>query len=877
MTLPTIPGHTIVKRLGTGGFASVYLATTDDSDDEYAAIKVLHAHATDPNDLRRFDRERTTMQAFTGHPHIVSVFDSGETEDGEHYMVLEYIDGGSLRDLLKDRGALHWGDALRTSVQLCSALDAAHRSGVLHRDVKPGNVLLDNDEAKLTDFGIARLIGQSQVTAAQSIIGTLAYTPPEVFHDRGFDGRGDIYQLGITMYEMLLGRAPFTSAAADNKATIIRRILDKPAPSLAPFDIPQQISDLLDEVLSKDPADRPQSAERLGQRLNEIERELGRTPTPMYRADPGGASADQSTDHPGGIDTIHAPTMPIDVNAEMDPNPTIDIGQVASAGSDQPSTGSTAEASANSVWPAAAGAGVVAGAAAADQASTPTPPVITPPANVDMTVAEPRPAQETSILAKPDTPSTSQPKDAEVGAGAAATKAQPRPTEPTQPSPADDRRSRAPWLLLLLGIIVIGGAGALFALNSGNDADAGDGTATADNTPTTIDEQTDTETGEDDVPVEPARIPEFAAVDSDVFAQPDGTDGVVFDSVVNSQGITMVGSAGDGERVGDQRSVVWTLGSDGFDVQRDLDESGAHRMWSIGVIDSETFLAVGDSPGVNGIAWTGDQAATFAEVANPDFTGAAQDQLRASAEDTSQDLTFLVGGSRSEGSTAVTALWEVSGEESWTDPTWNRIDLGDEEGVVNDIAVDAGTAVAVGMETVDGQDVGFVLIRRGNTWSNLIQPQPNVQFWSVAISDGQVFAVGESTTGSAPTPIAVISDTDGVGDIHMLPIRSQEGGVESGLARAVTVLDDGSVIAVGDVARRLDPQDPESTLDRDGSIWEYLPDQNVWTTRASPDLLVDGFTELWSIAEWNDTVYVFGRTETEDGRQPAGAWTLALS
>ncbi len=806
MTLPSIEGYTISNRLGTGGFASVYLAAN--ADGELVAIKVLHAHSTNENDLRRFERERMTMEAFGGHPHIVGVHDTGETESGEHYMVLEYVDGGSVRDLIKDQGALHWGDALRISVQMCSALDVAHRSGVLHRDVKPGNVLLHDETAKLTDFGIARLIGQSQVTAAQSIIGTLAYTPPEVFHNRGFDGRGDIYQLGITMYEMLLGRAPFTSAAADNKAMIIRRILDKPAPSLAPFDIPQQISDLLDEVLAKDPADRPQSAQGLGQRLNDIERELGRAPTPMYQQDSDTSTAGATTtDHRNDIDTNHGLTVPIDM------------------------------------------------------ADVPTPPSVSPSNDANLTVAEPRPSQATSVLQQPERPDTTPveaaPSEPQTSRAAAS----------NPPDPETSGRSRAPWLVLLLGLVVIGGAGALFALNSsGSGSD--DGANDPVEEPGTGD-STDVG-GETSTPT-----PEFAPVDSDVFALPDGTDGVVFDSVRNSFGLTIVGSAGDGERVSDQRSILWTLDDDnGFAVQRDFSDSGPHRMWSIGVIDGETFLSVGDSPGLDGIAWAGGQASAFTNVTPAELTGPGRDQLRVAVEDTSQDPTFLVGGSRAD---EVTGLWEVRGEPSWQDPTWTQIDLGDEPGVISDIAVEGDLAVAVGMETIDGQDVGVMLIRRGGTWTNLIEPQPNTQFWGVAIDGGQIFAVGEQNTNSSPNPFAVISNADGVGNIHVLPIRSGDGGVQTGIARSVAALDDGTVIAIGDVGRLIDPDDAESAIDRDGAVWEYLPDQDVWTTRASPDLLADGFTELWAIDEWNDTVYVFGRTETDDGRQPAGAWTLTLN
>jgi serine/threonine protein kinase len=287
---PNIAGYSIERLLGRGGFASVHLAA--DGTGQQVALKVLLSHVDDTGDLKRFERERLSMSALGGHPHIVGILDSGETTEGRHWMALEYVRGGSVRDQLAESGAFHWATVTTIGVQLCSALAAAHRSGVLHRDIKPANILYDGDNAKLTDFGIARLMGQSQLTAAESIIGTLAYTPPEILHNEGFDGRGDIYQLGISLYEMLLGRAPFKSGTSDNKAMVIRRILENPAPPLAQFDIPGPLSDLLDEVLAKDPADRPQTADDFGRRLNEVETLLGRPqtafadPVPVPVADP---------------------------------------------------------------------------------------------------------------------------------------------------------------------------------------------------------------------------------------------------------------------------------------------------------------------------------------------------------------------------------------------------------------------------------------------------------------------------------------------------------------------------------------------------------------------------------------------------------------
>jgi len=503
---PNISGYTIADLLGSGGFASVYLAT-DDETGRQTAIKVLHDHTSKPDDLRRFERERMSLRALSGHPNIVGVYDSGETVDGQHYTVLEYIDGGSVSDRITEGGALHWATAVEIGVQICAALDVAHRSGVLHRDVKPANILLDHDTAKLSDFGIARLVGQSQVTAAQSIIGTLAYTPPEVFHNKPFDGRGDIYQLGISLYEMLLGRAPFTSAAADNKATIIRRILDHPAPPLAQFDIPQPLSDLLDEVLAKDPADRPQSADSFGRRLNDVEVQLGRPPTEV------------------GIETqtliAETSTILVDTGAT----------QVSKISNEMPTV-----------------------------AITPEPPVVEPPTGSDITVAEPRPTSTTSVLPQPDAQPMAKAAPRRVSV---ARDESPMTSPLTSPAPSTNRKEptalsdtrsdepeedhrkprRWPWIVAFL---VFAGAvgGSVYAWQAADRSDDTNGP--------------NTETGDVDETVD--RVVEFATLDSTAFAEPEGTDGVIFASVLNSFGLTMVGGAGNGESAAQQRSVVWTIG-----------------------------------------------------------------------------------------------------------------------------------------------------------------------------------------------------------------------------------------------------------------------------------------------------------------------------
>lgn len=298
MAAPEIAGYTIERLLGRGGFASVHLATRH-ADGRRVAIKVLFEHVAETDALVRFERERLSMTALSAHPHIVDVLDGGTTDDGQHYLVLEYLPAGSIKDRLQAEGAIPWADAIAIGIQISSALDAAHRIGVLHRDCKPANIFMGPDGAKLGDFGIARLVGSTDVTAVESIIGTLAYTPPEILRSGAFDGRGDIYQLGVTLYEMLLGRPPFTSGSSDSKAVVMRRILEDPAPSLAQFDVPVPLSDLLDEVLAKDPADRPQTAAELGRRLGNI----GSGPDPTVRIPSPIASDDDTSTRPTPADT----------------------------------------------------------------------------------------------------------------------------------------------------------------------------------------------------------------------------------------------------------------------------------------------------------------------------------------------------------------------------------------------------------------------------------------------------------------------------------------------------------------------------------------------------------------------------------------------
>jgi serine/threonine protein kinase len=824
---PIIPGYTIVDRLGSGGFASVYLATKDQTELQFA-IKVLHDHASNPDDVRRFERERTTMRALSGHPNIVGVFDDGQTEDGSHYTVLEYVGEGSVRDRIDEGGALHWANVVEIGVQICAALDVAHRSGVLHRDVKPANILLEDTTAKLSDFGIARLVGQSQVTAAQSIIGTLAYTPPEIFHNDQFDGRGDIYQLGISLYEMLLGRAPFTSAAADNKATIIRRILDNPAPPLAQFDIPQPLSDLLDEVLAKDPADRPQSAESFGRRLNSVEATLGRTPTHVLEE----------------TQSIALETATISTGEEVRP----DVAPSSLWGPDSD------DAQQAQIDPTIASSG----APAAPIVSVPEAPNVDAPVDANVTVAEQRPTRTTAVISSTAPPSMNLGSD-----GVPPSLFDERAV--VDPAPGmEHRRGRRRWVWAAAIFVTIAAAGAgigVAQLVDNGDIDATD----------TDDDVTD------DAGVIEDREPEFAVLEHPAFAAPAGSVGVIFDSVSNSFGLTMVGAAGDGEGASEQNGVVWTLGWEDLanaaaedPIIRVVDGSADSRgrLWSIGVIDGQQFLAAGETSG-NGISWIGDRPGSFERSIDSSFTGAGADSLRAVASD--DETSFLVAGKRAQDGAEVMGLWQVTKGESWENPQWETLDVdAGTAGALNDLAVSNEFAVAVGREEVDGVDHGVMLIRRDDTWAHLISPWDGAEFHSVTIAGDRIIAVGQLGPDQDAMPFAIVTNPMGdEGWFHLLPVRDDR----SGIARSVITLDDGRVIAVGDVVGELDD-------DRDGAIWELIPadtlESDQWTTRATPDLQTVEFTELWAIDEFADTVYVFGRTEV-DGRRPAGAWTLDLA
>ncbi len=251
--------YKILSRLGAGGMADVFLAE-DEQLGRNVALKLLYQRfAEDPGFVERFRRE---AQAAAGlqHPNVVSVYDRG-SYDGTYYIAMEYLPGRSLKQLIRQEAPLDPIRAIDITLQILKAARFAHRRGVIHRDLKPHNVIVDDaDNAKVTDFGIARA-GASDMTETGSIMGTAQYLSPEQAQGHAVSAGSDLYSIGVVLYEMLTGRVPFD---AESAVTIALKHVSEAPPPMTVFnpDIPPELEQIVMWALNKNPVDRPANADQ---------------------------------------------------------------------------------------------------------------------------------------------------------------------------------------------------------------------------------------------------------------------------------------------------------------------------------------------------------------------------------------------------------------------------------------------------------------------------------------------------------------------------------------------------------------------------------------------------------------------------------------
>ena len=246
--------YQVIRSIGEGGMANVYLAY-DTILDRNVAVKVLRGDlATDEKFVRRFQREAMSASALS-HPNIVEMYDVGE-DDGNYFIVMEYIDGKTLKNLIKKRGALTVAEVVDIMLQLTSAISCAHDSYIIHRDIKPQNVMiLDDGRVKITDFGIAIASNASELTQTNSVMGSVHYLPPEQANGAGATAKSDIYSLGILMFELLTGKLPFNG---ENSVEIALKQMKEQIPSVCAMnpEIPQSIENVILKACAKNPKNR---------------------------------------------------------------------------------------------------------------------------------------------------------------------------------------------------------------------------------------------------------------------------------------------------------------------------------------------------------------------------------------------------------------------------------------------------------------------------------------------------------------------------------------------------------------------------------------------------------------------------------------------
>jgi serine/threonine-protein kinase len=302
--------YRLIAPLGDGGMATIWRAVDEQLDREVAVKLLRPQFSSDPGFAARFKLEARSAGGLS-HPNIVSVYDYGtDGDDGEQYIVMELVEGRDLSGVLRERGSLSTDDAARIAIAVASALEAAHRKGIVHRDVKPGNILITDDgDVKVTDFGIARAVAEASMTVTGTTLGSVHYFSPEQARGDEVTGASDVYSLAIVLYEMLTGRRPFE---ADSAAAVALKRLneDPPRPGDLGHPVPAGLEGILMRGLARDPADRFPDAGAFAEALRVWRRDPG-TVAPVAPVVPPPAAATP----PAGEPTVYVPprvTRPAD-------------------------------------------------------------------------------------------------------------------------------------------------------------------------------------------------------------------------------------------------------------------------------------------------------------------------------------------------------------------------------------------------------------------------------------------------------------------------------------------------------------------------------------------------------------------------------------
>ena len=296
--------YQLVEKIGQGGMASVYKAHQA-SISRYVAVKILTPNlaVADQNFVKRFIGEAKAAAALE-HPHILPLYDFG-TQDALVYMVMRLVEGGTLADVIIQPQHLTYSRTVTIACQIAEALDYAHSQGIVHRDVKPSNILIDQHQtALLTDFGLARVIAEpytDRLTGSGTVVGTASYMSPEQAADESIDGRSDIYSLGIVLFEMLARQLPFQ---ADTPVATALKHVQAPIPSLRAInpEVPESFEQIVNKALAKWPDERYQTAAEMSRALRTALRELDDPGQPAIHAaaappaDVGPAAAPQRKD-----------------------------------------------------------------------------------------------------------------------------------------------------------------------------------------------------------------------------------------------------------------------------------------------------------------------------------------------------------------------------------------------------------------------------------------------------------------------------------------------------------------------------------------------------------------------------------------------------